>query len=87
MDYSKITSADLKNRITDAVQRFFGVKPEEASNTQMYKAVCIVVRDMLTNSRVDFKRTRAKSTQTRLLYVDGVPSRTLFEKPSFQYGY
>ena len=39
MDYSKITSADLKNRITDAVQRFFGVKPEEASNTQMYKAV------------------------------------------------
>lgn len=23
----------------------------------MYKAVCIVVRDMLTNSRVDFKRT------------------------------
>lgn len=57
MDYSKITSADLKNRITDAVQRFFGVKPEEASNTQMYKAVCIVVRDMLTNSRVDFKRT------------------------------
>lgn len=63
MDYSKITSADLKNRITDTVQRFFGVKPEEASNTQMYKAVCIVVRDMLTNSRVDFKRTRAKSTQ------------------------
>ena len=69
MDYSKITSADLKNRITDAVQRFFGVKPEEASNTQMYKAVCIVVRDMLTNSRVDFKRTAREINAKHVYYM------------------
>ena len=69
MDYSKITSADLKNCITDAVQRFFGVKPEEASNTQMYKAVGIVVRDMLTNSRVDFKRTAREINAKHVYYM------------------
>ena len=67
MDYSKITSSDLKNRIADTVQRFFGVKPEEASNTQMYKAVCIVVRDMLTSTRVEFKRT-AREINAKYVY-------------------
>ena len=59
MDYSKITSEALKKQIQETVARFFGVKVEEASKTQMYQAVCLVVRDMLTNTRVEFKIGRA----------------------------
>ena len=69
MDYSKITSETLKSAIADAVSRFFGVKAEEASNTQMYQAVCIVVRDMLTNSRVEFKRTAREINAKHVYYM------------------
>lgn len=69
MDYSKITSETLKSAIADAVSRFFGVKAEEASNTQMYQAVCIVVRDMLTNARVEFKRTAREINAKHVYYM------------------
>lgn len=69
MDYSKITSETLKSTIADTVSRFFGVKAEEASNTQMYQAVCIVVRDMLTNSRVEFKRTAREINAKHVYYM------------------
>lgn len=69
MDYSKITSETLKSAIADTVSRFFGVKAEEASNTQMYQAVCIVVRDMLTNSRVEFKRTAREINAKHVYYM------------------
>lgn len=69
MDYSKFTSETLKSAIADTVSRFFGVKAEEASNTQMYQAVCIVVRDMLTNSRVEFKRTAREINAKHVYYM------------------
>ncbi len=69
MDYSKITSETLKSAIADTVSRFFGVKAEEASNTQMYQAVCIVVRDMLTNARVEFKRTAREINAKHVYYM------------------
>ncbi|MDD7246060.1 MAG: glycogen/starch/alpha-glucan phosphorylase [Eubacteriales bacterium] len=69
MDYSKITSETLKSAIADTVSRFFGVKAEEASNTQMYQAVCIVVRDMLTNTRVEFKRTAREINAKHVYYM------------------
>ena len=69
MDYSNITSETLKSAIADTVSRFFGVKAEEASNTQMYQAVCIVVRDMLTNARVEFKRTAREINAKHVYYM------------------
>lgn len=69
MDYSKVTSSILKEEIADTVQRFFGVKAEEASDTQMYQSVCIVVRDMLTNTRVEFKRTAREQNVKHVYYM------------------
>lgn len=56
MDYTKISSSDLKELISETVARYSGVKIEEASKNQMYQAVCIVIRNMLTQTRVGFKK-------------------------------
>lgn len=69
MDYSRITSETLKKQIEETVARFFGVKVEEASKTQMYQAVCLVVRDMLTNTRVEFKRTVREINAKHVYYM------------------
>lgn len=69
MDYSKITSHLLKTEIEETVSRYFGVKAEEASNTQMYQAVCLVVRDMLTGTRVEFKRHVREMNAKHVYYM------------------
>ncbi|MEG2453535.1 MAG: alpha-glucan phosphorylase, partial [Clostridia bacterium] len=69
MDYTKISSADLKELITEKVARFFGVKFEDANTNQMYQAVCLVVRDMLTQTRVEFKKKVREKNSKHVYYM------------------
>lgn len=69
MDYSKISAADLKELLAETTARFFGVKLEDATPNQMYQAVCIVVRDMLTQTRVEFKRKVREKNAKHVYYM------------------
>ena len=68
MDYTKISSNDLKELISETVARYSGVKIEEASKNQMYQAVCIVIRNMLTQTRVGFKRKVRDDVNAKHVY-------------------
>lgn len=67
MNYSKLTATEIKNLIEEKTARYFGIKPEEASKTQMYQAVCFVVRDILTQTRLEFKK-KARQQNTKVVY-------------------
>lgn len=56
-----ITEKEVKDQIKGKLSRYFGIAPAEASKEQVYKAVVMVVRDILLNKRQQFqKKVRAK---------------------------
>lgn len=56
-----ISKAKLKELLELKLAQNFGVRYEEASETIMYRALCLVVKDVLTENRVKFKtKVRAK---------------------------
>jgi len=62
-----ITKKELQNLIELKLTKMFGVKKEEASEQIMYRALCLVVKDLLTEKRVDFKK-KVRSTGTKQIY-------------------
>jgi starch phosphorylase len=67
MSYKNLTTSEIKNLIEEKTARYFGIKPEDASQTQMYQAVCFVVRDILTQTRVEFKK-KARQKNVKVVY-------------------
>jgi len=58
------TCRDIIRKIEDKINRVFGVKAKDATPVQMYNAVCNVLRDVLAQKRIDFKKaTRAKEAK------------------------
>lgn len=56
-----LSKAKLKELLELKLAQNFGVRYEEASETIMYRALCLVVKDILTENRVKFKtKVRAK---------------------------
>lgn len=64
-----ITAKEFKNQVVSLLARFFGVKPEEASKTQIYRATCICVRDLLTQTRVNFKKRVREQNAKQVYYM------------------
>jgi starch phosphorylase len=55
---------DIIRKIEDKINRIYGVKAKDASTVQMYNAVCNVLRDLLAQKRINFKKsTRAKEAK------------------------
>lgn len=63
----KMTVAQTKKAISDKLSHFFGVEPNNATNEQYYKAVALIVRDMLSKMNSDF-RHEAKKQDTKEIY-------------------
>ena len=42
------THEDVKEILESKISRYFGVRPEEATKAQIYKAVILTVKDILT---------------------------------------
>jgi starch phosphorylase len=58
------TYKDIIKKIEDKINRVYGVKAKDATPTQMYHAVCTVIKDLLAQKRIDFKKaTRAKEAK------------------------
>lgn len=65
----KVTEQEFKAYVTGVLSSYFGVKPEDASKAQIYRATCMVVRDLLTNKRVDFKKVCHEKNAKQVYYM------------------
>ncbi len=64
---TKLKKTELKELISKKLAQVFGVKYEEASKKLMYRALCLVVKDMLTAERTEFKE-RIKAQKAKQIY-------------------
>ena len=69
MNYNNLSSSEIKNNIEVKLSRYFGCTPAEASDEQMYKAVSMTIRDILTEKRGDFKKEVNKQGAKRVYYM------------------
>ena len=74
-----ITVPELKKLIEDQVSRQQGILAKDATKTQMYEAVCMVVRNILTRERVEFKHKIHEGTYKQVFYMsmEFLPGRSL----------
>ena len=63
----KMTVAQTKKAISDKLSHFFGVDTKTATNEQYYKAVAMIVRDMLSEMNSEF-RHEAKGQNSKEIY-------------------
>lgn len=69
MNKKDIKPTDIKEQIETKLSRYFGCTANEASNDQMYKAVAMTVRDILTEKRGDFKKRVNREGAKRVYYM------------------
>ena len=73
----------IKEQIEAKLQHNFGLTLENATDDQCYKAVVLVVRDLMVKGYLEFKK-RAEETHTKLLPLHGIPDGTLPEEQPVQ---
>ncbi|MDE6060011.1 MAG: glycogen/starch/alpha-glucan phosphorylase, partial [Clostridia bacterium] len=64
-----VTTKEFSNQLASCLARYFGVKPEDASKTQIYRATCMCVRDILTQTRVNFKKQVHDKNAKQIYYM------------------
>ena len=69
MNYKNMTPQEIKNNIEVKLSRYFGCTSAEASSDQMYKAVAMTIRDILTEKRGDFKKEVNQKGAKRIYYM------------------
>lgn len=66
MNY-KMTISSVKEQIESTLSHNFGVSPKDATDEEFYKAVVLIVRDLLIKGRLDFEQ-RAKDQNAKQTY-------------------
>lgn len=66
MNY-KMTVSQIKSAIQDKLSHVFGVSLENASDEEYYKAVVLIVRELLSKGRAEFV-SNAEKTDTKQIY-------------------
>ncbi len=61
------TSEQIKENIISKLNRYYGVKQEEAEKEHIYNCVSLVLKDILINKRYEF-REKIKKTQSKRVY-------------------
>ena len=64
-----ITIDSVKKQIESKLTRYFGVKPEEATEEQIYKATTLSIKDILTEKRGNFHETVKKQHPKKVYYL------------------
>ena len=64
-----VTTKEFTAQVTSTLARYFGVKPEDATKNQIYRATCMVVRDILTQTRVNFKKRCHDQNVKQIYYM------------------
>jgi starch phosphorylase len=63
----EITKKEFRSLIEQKLAKLFGVKYDEASEQIMYRALCLVVKDLLTQKRVEYK-TKVRALGKKQVY-------------------
>ncbi len=68
MNYS-LTKKQAKELVESKLSHFIGVNPDEATNEQFYKAIALIVRDMMSQGRAEFSKEGSKKGTKRVYYL------------------
>ena len=68
MNY-KLTKKQAKDLIAGKLAHYFGVTAEEASYEHYYKAIALIVREMMMQGRKDFYEQHKKSDSKKVYYL------------------
>lgn len=68
MKYS-LTEAQAKELIEAKLSHFYGVSPSEATDEQFYKAVALIVREMMHDGSREFKKTALENGAKKIYYL------------------
>ena len=65
----KITKTQLEEMLAAKLSHFFGVSPKDATDEQFYRALSIIVRDMVRDSRREFDKASLEQGQKKVYYL------------------
>lgn len=60
---------DLTEIVKSKCERYFGKDISDASDVQKFKAICMTVRDILTEKRIEFKEKRREQGAKQVYYM------------------
>ena len=66
-----IEKTDVREALDSKLSRYFGVGADEATKAQVYKAVILTVKDILTNKRSAYRHDMKKQQAKRVYYLFG----------------
>jgi len=64
-----ITEKNVKEALESKISHYFGVRAEDATKNQIYKAVILTVKDLLTDKRSTFRREVKAQGAKRVYYL------------------
>lgn len=68
MNYA-LSKKKAKELLEAKLSHFMGVSPEEATDEQYYKAIALILRDMMSAGRADFSAQAAKAGTKKVYYL------------------
>lgn len=68
MNYS-LSKKQVKELITGKLSHYFGVSAEEATNEQYYKAVALIVKDLMHEGVREFRKDAEKADSKKIYYL------------------
>lgn len=63
------TKEYLRDALFSKLSRYFGTTPEEATKDQIYKAILLMVKDLLGNKRTQFKKKVNEKEEKKVYYL------------------
>ena len=64
-----ISKKQLEEMLSSKLSHFFGVSPKDATYEQFYRALSMIVRDMVRDSRREFDKISTKNGQKKVYYL------------------
>ena len=68
MNY-KLTKKQAKEMLENKLLHYFGISTENATNDQYYKAIVMIVRDMMAQGRAEFSKKVDEEGKKRVCYL------------------
>lgn len=68
MNYS-LSKKKAKELVEAKLSHFMGITPQEATDEQYYKAISLIVRDMMSQGRSEFSEKAAKADTKKVYYL------------------
>lgn len=69
MTEKSINRHHINNRIDEVVSRYWNIAPKHADKNQIYRALSIVVRDILLEKRYSFKKNQDEREEKQVYYI------------------